>query len=509
MQELIGAGGFGEVWLAQHEFSGKQRAIKFCLDQENTRILKREAEALRALEDKLPKHPNIVALQDLQLKVEPYWLSFDYVPGGTLESLIRVSPMPFEKALGLLLPVIEAMAEVHAAGIIHRDLKPANLLIGDDGNLKIADFGIGKVTAEQETGQRRLTQMTGFTTQGYGSVGYMPPEQEEGQPAHPSDDVFALAVILWQMCAGTLKPLRYPNQLQQVEMPEVAREALVAVVFCGRMERPRDAGAMVLALKSSSPTEPQNLIEDILVKRGIILSRDNIPKHKPFRDKLKDGGEGPLMMPLPDKDIAIGVYAITFDEYEQFFKAVKKSSLEYALRSIPRDNGWGRGQRPVINVFVRDAMEYCEWLSQQTDHTYRLPSVTEWEYACRAGSQGEYSLDKDGKEVTESNLDEYAWYSVNSRKQTHPVGQKKPNAFGLYDMHGNVDEWTSSKIERKHYEFLTREQNDLFSSIELYASRGGDWNFITASAAAELEGSALFLSTGTVSHGFRLVRQLH
>jgi len=241
LQDLLGSGGFGEVWAARHAFLGEQWAVKFCQDADSAKILRREAQTLYTLRQTLPKHPHIVALKDLQLKHEPYWLAFEYVPGGTLESLIRVAPMSFEQALELLLPVIEAMAQVHAAGMIHRDLKPANLLIGADGGLKIADFGIGKVTAEQDAGQRRLTQMTCFTTQGYGSVGYMSPEQAEGQAAYPSDDVFSLAVILWQMCAGSLKPLRYPNQLQQVEMPEAAQEALMAAVFCGRGERPKDA----------------------------------------------------------------------------------------------------------------------------------------------------------------------------------------------------------------------------------------------------------------------------
>jgi formylglycine-generating enzyme required for sulfatase activity len=86
---------------------------------------------------------------------------------------------------------------------------------------------------------------------------------------------------------------------------------------------------------------------------------------------------------------------------------------------------------PVENISWNDAHLYCEKLAEMTGKAYRLPSEAEWEYACRAGTTGDYATD----------LDATAWYSGNSGGETHPVGQKQPNAFGLYDMHGNVWEW--------------------------------------------------------------------
>ena len=83
---------------------------------------------------------------------------------------------------------------------------------------------------------------------------------------------------------------------------------------------------------------------------------------------------------------------------------------------------------PVENVSWNDAKEFCSKLSQMTGKQYRLPTEAEWEYACRAGTTGPYA----------GNLDAMAWYSNNAGFKTHPVGQKRPNAFGLYDMHGNV-----------------------------------------------------------------------
>jgi formylglycine-generating enzyme required for sulfatase activity len=86
---------------------------------------------------------------------------------------------------------------------------------------------------------------------------------------------------------------------------------------------------------------------------------------------------------------------------------------------------------PVENISWSDAKEFCEKLSQMTDKAYRLPSEAEWEYGCRAGTTGDRA----------GNLDAIAWYNNNSDGKTHPVGQKQPNAFGLYDMRGNVWEW--------------------------------------------------------------------
>jgi formylglycine-generating enzyme required for sulfatase activity len=90
---------------------------------------------------------------------------------------------------------------------------------------------------------------------------------------------------------------------------------------------------------------------------------------------------------------------------------------------------------PVENVSWNDATGFCRKLSEKTRRPVRLPSEAEWEYACRAGTKTRFSFGD-----SEDAIAEYAWTNANS-KTTHPVGQKKPNAWGLYDMHGNVWEW--------------------------------------------------------------------
>ena len=171
-----------------------------------------------------------------------------------------------------------------------------------------------------------------------------------------------------------------------------------------------------------------------------------------FRDKLKSGGEGPLMVVIPAghflmgspddesgrssdegpqhevivaQPFALGVYAITFAEYDHFCKVT--------YRKTPDDNGWGRKNCPVINVSWHDAKAYYVWLSEQCDKTYRLPSETEWEYACCAGAKTPF-YNGETIDLKPANFDL-------AHGRTLPVGSFAPNAFGLYDMHGNIWEW--------------------------------------------------------------------
>ncbi len=127
----------------------------------------------------------------------------------------------------------------------------------------------------------------------------------------------------------------------------------------------------------------------------------------------------------------ISQYEVTFAEYDHFAKVTN--------RTLPDDRGWGRENRPVINVSFDDAQAYAQWLSQQTGKKYRLPTEAEWEYVARAGTQTAYWW---GDDIGKNNAVCDGCGSAWDNRQTAPVGSFKPNLFGLFDTAGNVWEWT-------------------------------------------------------------------
>jgi formylglycine-generating enzyme required for sulfatase activity len=164
----------------------------------------------------------------------------------------------------------------------------------------------------------------------------------------------------------------------------------------------------------------------------------------------------------------MGKCEVTWDEYELFqsddaflwagdYKAQKlgPDAITRPTHSyVDETYNHGREGHPVLSMTHHAAMMYCHWLRKKTKKAYRLPTEAEWEYAARAGKgDAAYWFGDDPKK-----LDDYAWYKDNSpdedhpRGTTHAVGSKKPNPFGLYDMYGNVAEWTLDQYDEKAYE---------------------------------------------------------
>ena len=128
---------------------------------------------------------------------------------------------------------------------------------------------------------------------------------------------------------------------------------------------------------------------------------------------------------------------------------------------------------PVENVSWDDAQEFIRILNQRTGKAYRLLTEAEWEYAARSGGKRE----KWAGTSSESELGDYAWYSGNSGGQTHPVGQKKPNGIGIYDMSGNVWEWVQDMYSSDAYSFHSRNNPVYTGSGGGHAFRGGSWYY--------------------------------
>jgi formylglycine-generating enzyme required for sulfatase activity len=202
----------------------------------------------------------------------------------------------------------------------------------------------------------------------------------------------------------------------------------------------------------------------------------------------------------PQHEVKVGAFwmskhEITWDAYEVWmfdldiqrrkFRNVEPNALdnaadEYQLTQPTEpytDMTFGMGKQgyPAICMTQLAARVFCQWLSAKTGRYYRLPTEAEWEYACRAGSKTAYHFGDDPEQ-----LDQYGWYYDNSDEKYQQVGKKKPNAWGLYDMHGNVAEWVLDQYQPDFYASVagTTADSPLAIPMKLYPRvvRGGSWD---------------------------------
>lgn len=184
---------------------------------------------------------------------------------------------------------------------------------------------------------------------------------------------------------------------------------------------------------------------------------------QPFKQEIPTAAFSFEMIPVPGdpskniKPFYIGKTEMTWEPYDVFVfgfddmenepgKAAGESAIppdaitRPSKPYLPPDRGFGHEGYATISVTHHAATEFCKWLSKKSGKKYRLPTEAEWEHACRAGATTAYSF---GDDVAQ--LGEYAWYSGNANATPHPVSSKKPNAWGLHDMHGNIAEWCNDK----------------------------------------------------------------
>ncbi len=152
----------------------------------------------------------------------------------------------------------------------------------------------------------------------------------------------------------------------------------------------------------------------------------------------------------------LGKYAVTQEQYQT------------VIGTNP--SNFKGTDKPVENVSWDDAQAFCKKVTEQTNSSVGLPTEAEWEYACRAGTRTEYYSGD-----VESDLDRVAWYAANSKRTPHPVGQKEPNNFGLYDMHGNIWQWCQDLWE-ENYANLPNENPQGPAEGAYRVLRGGSWN---------------------------------
>jgi formylglycine-generating enzyme required for sulfatase activity len=194
--------------------------------------------------------------------------------------------------------------------------------------------------------------------------------------------------------------------------------------------------------------------------------------------------EKPVHEVIISKPFYLGKFEVTQAQYEA---VIGKNPSEFK-----------GANNPVEQVNRDDAEEFCQKLSQITGENYRLPTEAEWEYAARAGTTTKYYWGE-----SDSDAGNYAWYEDNSGYKPHPVGQKQPNPWGLYDMSGNVWEWCSGR----HYNYpseVARDPQELLNG-DMCVYRGGCWYSISRFISSANRGWSMPASSGN-NIGFRIVK---
>ncbi|MAT79390.1 MAG: formylglycine-generating enzyme family protein [Flavobacteriaceae bacterium TMED238] len=220
----------------------------------------------------------------------------------------------------------------------------------------------------------------------------------------------------------------------------------------------------------------------------ISINGGNFKMGSPSYEANRMADEGPVHEVYVDS-FWMGKFEITWDIFHLFMSreidknqassnvnnevnlevdAVSAATTPYVEMSF----GMGTDGYPAISMTQLSASKFCEWLSAMTGNYYRLPTEAEWEYACRAGSDTPYSFED------KNQISDYAWYDENSDGKYHKVGEKKPNPWGLHDMHGNVSEWTLDQYKPTIYQRSdTQVSNPFENATKLYprVARGGSF----------------------------------
>ncbi|GCA78101.1 SUMF1/EgtB/PvdO family nonheme iron enzyme [Microcystis aeruginosa] len=424
LNKFLGAGGFGGVFHASEmvrNTSVQEVAIKVIPESSDDKLI--ELTNSRKLE-----HPNLIksyAVGEFTfLKTEMLYLVMELAQ-GSLENHIAKASLSADEITNITAQVAQGLNYLHRQNKVHRDLKPGNILKVNQ-QYKLADFGLIRTLNNKSHTQ---------TVHNSGTIIYMPPEAFRGDISS-AWDLWSLGIMLIEMTTNQL-PYKFNNDIHQLmakvmncelQIPSLPKEFKPIIEGCLQKDRKQrwTAQQVLNALQAvKKPVSPTPFTEKI--SNGVTLEMVSLPAGQflmgsPDSDPDARDAEKPQHQ-VKVNSFAIGKYPVTQAQYE-------------AVMGTNPSRFQNNPQNPVERVSWNNAQAFCQKLSQITGKTYRLPTEAEWEYACRAGTTTRYYFGDDA-----SQLGDYAWYSANSQSKTHPVGQKKPNAWGLYDMIGNVWEW--------------------------------------------------------------------
>ncbi|MGB3760441.1 MAG: bifunctional serine/threonine-protein kinase/formylglycine-generating enzyme family protein [Rivularia sp. (in: cyanobacteria)] len=471
IQKVLGGGGFGITYSAIEKNTNNFVAIKTLNPIHQSKVdfeqqqVKFVQEAFRLVQC---SHPHIVKVHEVINENGLWGMVMEYIQGEDLAVCINQRGKLSEvEALKYINQIGTALEYIHQQGMLHRDVKPNNIVLRQSQQEAVLiDFGLAREFNLNQTGS-----MTNIMTEGYAPI-----EQYERRGKFGAyTDVYALAATLYTLLTGeaplpsrfriTGIPLPSPKQ-RNSDISDVVNDAIIE----GMGLEPQDRTQTVREwLELVMPTQVKSSISTRKFKFEYAKIDKNLKITKypgqaeAFTEDLSNGVTlemvaipgGNFIMGAPEDEeksrdsehpqhkvniqcFFIGKYQVTQEQYQVIMG-----------KNISRFRG---KKRPVERVSWYDAVKFCQQLSKLTAKQYRLPSEAEWEYACRAGTTTPFhfgeTITTDLANYRGTDNKEYKWSGSYSnapkgiyREQTTDVGSFPANSFGLYDMHGNVQEW--------------------------------------------------------------------
>jgi len=530
---ILGAGGFGVAFLCRNRYYGGQFVIKSFepvgIDRDVAEVF-REAQILESL-----RHPGIIRLLDCGFadpirEQRPYLKLEHFQDSASLDDHIqRRGMLTPDDLLPIVRQTAEALHAAHQAGVLHRDVKPGNLLVRKTATgweIRLIDFGLSlRRSLVQNSLARAATHnrsMVGSAVAG--TLDYAAPEQLDPASSRlvgPHSDVYGFGRTCLFALFGTTQPrskrLRglpdpWPDLLDDCCDKEIkSRPPDFAVVLERLNSRPAPKPTPAQPAKKHTNSLGMTLVR---IEPGSFLMGstkqqiDQLMRLFPESKREWFEGEQPQHRVDITRPYLLGIHQVTVGQFPRFVEEsrhqteaeeggkgsyvwdAKKGAWQLDPAKNWRNPGFSQtDDHPVVCVSHNDAVAFCQWLStkeKKEGRTYRLPWEAEWEYACRAGTNALFVISNDPEDLVKiGNVADASakqkfpdWNCVKGNDgfvYTAPVGSLAPNAWGLYDMIGNVWEWCADWYDEKYYASSPPADPPGAAEASARVVRGGSW----------------------------------
>ena len=487
LHEVIGRGGMGVVYRAIREADGITVAIKLLPahlidDEDLAERFAREAHALAALD-----HPQILRVQDSGVTDEGrLFLVTDFAARGDLAQRLRDGVLSLGEVTTMYRDILTAIGEAHRRGIIHRDIKPANILLDEFGAVRVADFSLAKVLHDAASLPLTLTQGQDV----FGTPYYIAPEVRfASSKVDERADIFSLGVLLHEMLTRRLPIGNYEPASRMAHVPPTIDRLIARCLSEDPAKRPASVDELRKGFDSALTKRPTWAVPVCIGLMALVGAALWADRHRPASKPLQASKETPWVntlgmrfVPVPGSKVLFSVWETRRRDLAAFdtgdSKAQKMEPWRNPISSVTPEH-------PATPIALPFAMKFCQWLTTKEHREgrlpasarYRLPTDAEWSLAAGLAADetsepadhplfawgraplpagGNFPANFAGQEVRPNGFRHRdAW------RFTSPVGTFPANAFGLYDMSGNVAEWCVDTKEAAG-------QNAVL--------RGGSWN---------------------------------